>query len=86
MSAARREISISETLAQLRALGVEAGDVLLVHASFRAAGPIEGGPSGLIEALGRSIDPGGTLVMPSWTGDGGYRSASIWRSSVDMSS
>jgi len=31
-------------------------------------GPIEGGPLGLIEALGSALGPGGTLVMPSWTG------------------
>jgi aminoglycoside 3-N-acetyltransferase len=36
---------------ELRALGVEEGGVLLVHASFRATGPIAGGPVGLVEAL-----------------------------------
>lgn len=60
---------IPAVTAQLRALGVEAGDVLLVHTSFRALRPVEGGPTGLIEALGRAIGPSGTLVMPSWTGD-----------------
>ena len=54
---------------QLRALGVEAGGVLLVHTSFRAIRPIDGGPSGLIEALQLALGPQGTLVMPSWTGD-----------------
>ena len=64
-----RELSISEAVAQLHALGVRPGDVLLTHISFRAVRPIEGGPEGLIAALGRAIEPGGTLVMPSWSGD-----------------
>jgi aminoglycoside N3'-acetyltransferase len=54
---------------QLRALGVEPGGILLVHTSFRAVRPVEGGPVGLIEALRIALGPEGTLVMPSWTGD-----------------
>lgn len=54
---------------QLRVLGVREGGVLLVHTSFRAVRPVEGGPRGLIEALRAALGPQGTLVMPSWTGD-----------------
>jgi aminoglycoside 3-N-acetyltransferase len=50
-------------------LGVEPGGVLLVHTSFRAVRPVEGGPAGLIDALRTALGPDGTLVMPSWTGD-----------------
>jgi aminoglycoside N3'-acetyltransferase len=65
----RREIGREEVAAQLRALGVEEGGVLLVHTSFRAVRPVEGGPRGLIEAIREALGPRGTLVMPSWTGD-----------------
>ena len=57
-----------EIVEQLHRLGVQSGSVLLVHSSFRAVRPIEGGPAGLIAALKASIGPDGTLVMPSWTG------------------
>lgn len=67
--AAGRELSRAEVVGQLRALGVEAAGVLLVHTSFRAVRPIEGGPLGLIEALRVALGPDGTLVMPSSTGD-----------------
>ena len=53
---------------QLRRLGVGTGNVVLVHTSYRAVRPVEGGPRGLIDALQQSIGPEGTLVMPSWTG------------------
>lgn len=49
----------------LRILGVEQGDVLVVHASYRAVRPVEGGPIGVIKALLQALGPEGTLVMPS---------------------
>lgn len=62
------ELSRAELVGQLRALGVTPGGVLLVHSSFRAVRPVEGGPHGLVEALHQAVGPAGTLVMPSWTG------------------
>lgn len=56
-----------ELARQLADLGVERGGVLVVHSSFRAVGPVEGGPAGLIEALLEALGPEGTLVMPSFT-------------------
>lgn len=64
----RPEWSRAELEAQLLALGVAPGGVLLVHTSFRATQPVEGGPLGLIRALQDALGPDGTLVMPSWTG------------------
>lgn len=62
-------LSRAEVTDQLRALGVREGGVLLVHTSFRAVRPVEGGPLGLIEALRDALGPEGTLAMPSWTGE-----------------
>src|SRR5262245_31301885 len=64
-----RETSRTELTDQLRSLGVRQGSVLLVHTSFRAVRPVEGGPLGLIETLHGAVGPSGTLVMPSWTGE-----------------
>ncbi len=61
------EIRIEDVTQQLRALGVEAGGVLLVHTAFRRVRPVEGGPLGLIAALRGAVGPGGTLVMPTMT-------------------
>lgn len=65
--AERQVLSRSQVTRQLRTLGVREGGVLLVHTSFRAVRPVEGGPAGLIGALGDALGEGGTLVMPSWT-------------------
>ena len=64
------EATVSRLIGQLADLGVEPGAVLLVHTSFRAVGPVEGGPEGLIRALRGALGPEGTLVMPSWSEDG----------------
>jgi aminoglycoside N3'-acetyltransferase len=66
-AAGGREITKAEMVIQLRELGVESGSVLLVHTSFRAVQPVEGGPLGLIEALQAILGARGTLVMPSMT-------------------
>jgi aminoglycoside 3-N-acetyltransferase len=58
-------VAIDEVVADLRAIGVRAGGVLLVHTSYRAIGPVEGGPLGLIEALRTAVGTNGTLVMPT---------------------
>ncbi|NIJ18726.1 aminoglycoside N3'-acetyltransferase [Sphingomonas naasensis] len=58
-----------ELVAQLRALGVREGGVLLVHSSYRAVRPVAGGPIGLIAALREALGPEGTLAMPSATGE-----------------
>lgn len=55
--------------AQLLALGVRPGGVLLLHTSFRAVRPVEGGPEGLIHAVRDALGASGTLVMPSWGDD-----------------
>jgi aminoglycoside N3'-acetyltransferase len=63
------EVSRAEVVDQLHQLGVGEGGVLLLHTSFRAVRPVEGGPVGLIAALRGALGPDGTLVMPSWSGD-----------------
>lgn len=57
----------AQLVGQLHQLGVKQGSVLVVHTSFRAIQPVEGGPGGLIDALLEAIGPDGTLVMPSMT-------------------
>jgi aminoglycoside 3-N-acetyltransferase len=61
------EVTGSALVAQLRALGLRKGGVLLVHTSFRAVRPVEGGPLGLIRALRDALGGRGTLVMPTMT-------------------
>ncbi|GAB4366405.1 MAG: aminoglycoside 3-N-acetyltransferase [Bryobacter sp.] len=45
----------------LQNLGVGPGDVLMVHSSLRALGPVRGGAIVIVEALQETIGPNGTL-------------------------
>jgi aminoglycoside N3'-acetyltransferase len=47
----------------LRELGVRLGDALMVHASLRRIGPVEGGADGVIDAIREAIGPHGTMLM-----------------------
>ncbi|MGH7718287.1 MAG: AAC(3)-IV family aminoglycoside N-acetyltransferase [Gemmatimonadaceae bacterium] len=62
-------VSRAELASQLRALGVCEGGVLLVHMSYRAVRPVDGGPAGVIDALRTAVGHEGTVVMPSWGDD-----------------
>jgi len=64
-----RVLSREDLVRHLLDLGVQVGGVLLVHTSFRAVGPVDRGPEGLIRALRQALGPEGTLVMPSWPDD-----------------
>jgi aminoglycoside N3'-acetyltransferase len=50
-------------VADLVTLGVEPGDVVMVHASLRAVGPVDGGAAGVVAALEQAVGPEGTLLM-----------------------
>lgn len=70
-------------ITQLHTLGVRPGQTLIVHTSYRALRPIEGGPLTLIAALRAALGPSGTLVMPTMSaGDAPYDPATT--PSLDM--
>lgn len=47
---------------QLRQIGVTPGDVVMVHASLRAIGPVVGGVNTIVHALLDAVGPTGTLT------------------------
>ena len=52
-------------------LGVEQGDTLLVHSSYKSFGEVDGGPQTVVRALEAALgtDGEGTLIMPTFNFD-----------------
>lgn len=57
--------AVEQIAADLRTLHIQAGGVLLVHASLRSLGKVEGGAESVIQALLRVLGDRGTLLMPA---------------------
>ena len=54
----------------LKRLGVGPGDLVMLHASVRAVGPVFGGPDEIHLALEDAVSPGGTVMMVVGCPDG----------------
>lgn len=52
--------------ADLRRVGVQPGDVLMIHSSLRSLGFVVGGAAAVVDALLDVLGPTGTLVGPSF--------------------
>jgi aminoglycoside 3-N-acetyltransferase len=61
--------TIQSIIDDLRKVGIEEGDILLVHSSLSSIGWVCGGPQSVIMALLTTVGSDGTLVMPSHSGD-----------------
>ena len=59
--------TVASLSADLRTLGLAAGDVVILHASARSVGFVIGGPQAIAQAVLDVLGPEGTLVVPTHT-------------------
>ncbi|HAV76380.1 MAG TPA: hypothetical protein DCX53_03400, partial [Anaerolineae bacterium] len=64
-------LTLEELVEGFQKLGVEQGDTLLVHSSYKSFGDVDGGPETVIRALEEALgtDTDGTLIMPTFNFD-----------------
>jgi aminoglycoside 3-N-acetyltransferase len=62
-------LTFEQLLEGFRDLGVQEGDTLLVHSSYKSFGEVDGGPQTVIRALEAALGPEGTLIMPTFNFD-----------------
>ncbi|WP_049928068.1 aminoglycoside N(3)-acetyltransferase [Halopiger goleimassiliensis] len=58
-------ITVESIASDLRDLGLEAGDTVLVHGSLSSLGWVCGGAPAVVDALQRVVTADGTIVMPT---------------------
>jgi aminoglycoside 3-N-acetyltransferase len=61
--------TVQSLASDLRALGVAAGDTVLMHSSARSLGFVAGGTQAVVQALLDVLGPAGTLAVPTHTPD-----------------
>lgn len=59
-------VTREQITADLRRLGIGPGDVVFVHSSLRSLGFVEGGAAAALDSMWDAIQPGGTLIMPTF--------------------
>jgi len=62
-------IGFRDIVSGFKELGLDRGDIVLVHSSFKSFGGVEGGPQTVIDALLEVLGEEGTLVMPTFNFD-----------------
>ncbi len=62
-------VTVESLVDDFQALGLYAGMIVMVHSSLSALGWVCGGPVAVIQALEAVLEPEGTLVMPTHSGD-----------------
>jgi aminoglycoside 3-N-acetyltransferase len=62
-------LNLHDLISGFRQLGLDEGDTLLVHSSFKSLGPVDGGPPTVVQALEAALGPEGTLIMPTFNFD-----------------
>ena len=71
MAQSAPHIGRAQLAADLRTLGVAAGDSVFLHSSLKSLGFVDGGPATVIAALQEAIGPDGTLLLPTYWLPGG---------------
>ena len=62
-------LTFNDLVANFQVLGLQSGDTLLVHSSYKSFGGVEGGPQTVIDALLSVLGDEGTLIMPTFNFD-----------------
>ena len=61
--------TVDSLAADLRTLGVQAGDVVLLHSSYKSLGYVAGGAQAFVPAILGVLGPDGTVVVPTHVSD-----------------
>jgi aminoglycoside N3'-acetyltransferase len=61
-----KHIGLNDIISDLKNIGLNKGDTLLVHSSLKSIGYVLGGAKTVIDALLETLGPEGTLIIPTF--------------------
>ena len=82
-TAAAPAVTQEQLVSDLRRLGVAPGQVLLVHASLKSLGWVDGGAPAVVSALREAVGPAGNVVVPTGTEENS-RTSRVHRAKIAM--
>lgn len=59
-------LTLRQAVEDFRRTGIQKGDTVMVHSSFRSLGPVEGGADTIIDALMEAVGSEGTVLFPTF--------------------
>lgn len=62
-------LKFGDLVTGFKQIGLQPGDTLLVHSSYKSFGGVDGGPQTVIDALLETLGQEGTLIMPTFNFD-----------------
>lgn len=62
-------VTCDAIVSSLKQLGIREGDTVMMHASFKALGGIEGGAKAVFDGLFKALGEEGTLILPAFSYD-----------------
>jgi len=62
-------LNFDELVSKFKELGIDKGDVILVHSSYKSLGDVDGGPQTVIDSLKHILSEEGTLIVPTFNYD-----------------
>jgi aminoglycoside 3-N-acetyltransferase len=62
-----KEFNKEQLIGQLKAMGIQPGDGVVVHSAYSTIGKVVGGPDTVIDALLEAVGPEGHLMFPAFT-------------------
>ncbi len=74
----QHDVDAKDVTDALVRLGVQKGDTILVHSSYKSPGRVKDGPDGVIAGLEAAIGNEGTLVMPTLCQKDFFNSYKTW--------
>ena len=76
-------VTKTDILSTAKDLGINQGDMVLIHSSYKSLGEVEGGAETVIQGFVDAVGPDGTVIFPTFCQKDFYNSYKTWHMDKD---